>query len=351
MKKGTSILLILLLSMMIVPLIHAVDISLSKTSYNPSETLQVEITGSFTSLKSENILIYEGDTPRSQPVISGLTKQGSIYYFYAVLPTQQGNYSLRIKDAQYIESGQTKSDTITKEFTIKQTNQSHLQINPGFIITSEDFEIKVRSLNSNQEISTAFSGITDSYSLIEEVQKTLEFSIISAEYGKSILTIGSYSIPVFMIEKIQQTNTTDTTNQSSQDNQTTNNPPPNLENLNETEIQEYIEELGETESLSCYEIGRVCLVNQECEGETVAALETACCIGDCVEKKESNSRGMIIGIVLLILIIGFVGFMYWKSKKKQKPKTTDEILKEKSGEFQERMRDKTGEVSGSLGKI
>ena len=43
--------------------------------------------------------------------------------------------------------------------------------------------------------------------------------------------------------------------------------------------------------------------------------------------------------------------MFWKAKKRQKPKSTSEILKEKSNQFQERMREKTGEeLTGSLRK-
>ena len=55
MKKEITLLLIILL----MPLISAIDIELSKTDYTPSETLQAEITGSFISLRLENILIYE----------------------------------------------------------------------------------------------------------------------------------------------------------------------------------------------------------------------------------------------------------------------------------------------------
>ena len=350
----------LLLSMIIVltilPTILAIDITLSKTSYNPQETLQAEITGSFTSLNIENILIYEGETPRSQPVISDLTKQGNIYYFYAVLPNEQGNFSLKIKDAEYLESGQTKTDTITKEFKIQQstTNQSLLQINPGFIVTSNDFEIKVKALNSNQDITATLNSQSQSMLLIEEVQNTFEFSIVPSEFGKSNLVIGSYVIPVFIIEKTQPTDESDTINQSAPDtNQSITNQSIIIDDLNETELEEYLEDLGETDSLSCYDIGRVCLVNQECEGEKVASLEGSCCIGDCVEEEEGGGMGMIIGIILLVVVILFVGFMYWKSKKKQKPKSTNEILKEKGDKFEERMGERraTGEVSKSLGKI
>jgi len=344
MKKEISLLLIILL----MPLVAAVDIQLSKTDYTPSETLQAEITGSFISLGLENILIYEENTPRSQPVISDLTKQGNIYYFYAVLPNQQGNYSLKIENVEYTEAGVKKTDTITKEFTI-QSNQSALQINPGFVLTSEDFSVKVKALLSNQDITADFNGVSQNLSLIEDVQKNLEFSVSNLA-GNYDLKINTYTIPVFIIEKIiindtiiNQTNQTTTINQT---NQTID-----FSDLNETEIEEYIEDLGNTESLSCYDFGRVCLVNQKCEGEEVASLEGSCCIGECIEEKKSGSTGIIIGIILLIIVIGVVGFMFWKAKKRQKPKSTPEILKEKSAQFQERMREKTGEeLTGSLRK-
>lgn len=62
MKKSISLLFVLLL---VIPAISAVDIKLSKASYQPQETLQAEITGNFVSLANENILIYEQNTPRS----------------------------------------------------------------------------------------------------------------------------------------------------------------------------------------------------------------------------------------------------------------------------------------------
>ena len=343
----------LLLSLMIVPFIEAIDITLSKQNYNPQETLQAEITGNFISLKSENILIYEENTPRSQPVISDLTKQGNIYYFYAILPSQQGNYSLKVEDSQYIESEETKTDTITKTFSIMQTNQSLLQINPGFILTSEDFSINLKSLNSNQEITTNFNQESQNISLIEDVQNNLEFSV-EGLFGKQELKLGPYTIPIFIIEKTEPNliNDSEQTQNQSIQNQSNQSLITELSELSEIELEEYIEELGETESLSCYDIGRICLVNQECIGEKVASLEGSCCIGECIEKKEEGS-GMLIGIILLVVVVGIVGFMYWKSKKKQKPKSTNEILKEKSGEFQERMREKVGgdEVTKSLGKV
>lgn len=341
MKKSISLLFILLL---VIPVISAVEIKLSKTSYYPQETLQAEITGNFISLANDNLLIYEQNTPRSQPVISDLTKQGEIYYFYAILPNQEGNFLLKIENAKYTELGVEKTTTITKEFTIIRTNASFLQVNPGFVKTTTDFSIKVKALNSNQNINTIFNQQSQNFSLIEDMQKTLSFSI-SGLTGKSDLKIDSYTIPVFIIEKTDLNITL-----INQTNQTNINQTMNISDLNKTQITDYIQNLGETESLSCYDIGKICLDNQECDGETIPSLEGSCCIGNCIEESGSHT-GTIIGIVLLIIVILFVGFIYWKSKKKQKPKSTDEILKDKEKQFQERMKEQSHEVIGSLGKV
>lgn len=338
MKK--RVLPIILLILLTINLISAIDIKLSKTSYQPQETLQAEITGNFISLTNENILIYEQNTPRSQPVISDLTKQGDIYYFYAILPNQQGNFSLKIENAKYTESGVEKTTAIVKEFKIIKTNTSSLQINPGFVKTSNDFSIKVKALNSNQDINAVFNQQSQNLSLIEDMQKTISFSI-SSLIGKYDLKINSYTIPVFIIEKTIINNTLVNQTNINQTNQTTNETKINIINKTDDEIK----------SLYCSEFGKECGDNEKCDVEIKPSLDSgSCCPGNCVEVGKSHT-GTIIGIVLLIIVILFVGFIYWRSKKKQKPKSTDEILKDKEKQFQERMQEQGSEVIGKLGKV
>jgi len=346
MKKSISLLFVLLL---VIPAISAIEIKLSKASYQPQETLQAEITGNFISLTNENLLIYEQNTPRSQPVISDLTKQGNIYYFYAILPNQQGNFSLKIENARYTESGVEKTTAIVKEFTIIKTNTSSLQINPGFVKTSTDFSIKIKALNSNQDINAVFNQQSQNLSLIEDMQKTISFPI-SGLIGKYDLKINSYTIPVFIIEKTIINNTLVNQTNQTNINQTNFTQGINFSNLNKTEIKDYIENLGNTDSLSCSDIGKICLDNQECDGQTTPSLEGSCCIGNCIEENVSHT-GTIIGIIILVIVVLFVGFIYLKSKKRQKPKSTDEILKDKEKEFQKRMQEQGSEVIGKLGKV
>ena len=193
--------LFILAFFLIIPGLLALDVSLSKTSYQPQETLQAEITGNFINpLTIENIFLYKEGVPRPTPVISDLAKFKNTYYVYLVLPNQEGNFSIRIENAKYTEAGMEKTDTIIKEFEIKKTNQSVLQINPGFVITDKDFSIKVKSLYSNQDISLIFNGETKNISLIEDSEESVKFSVINAG-EENILKVNDYEIPVFIFSK------------------------------------------------------------------------------------------------------------------------------------------------------
>tara|TARA_Y100000034_G_C6903813_1_gene418809 strand:- start:486 stop:1553 length:1068 start_codon:yes stop_codon:yes gene_type:complete len=348
-----SLTLVLLIALTI-NFISAVEIILSKEDYQPRETLQVEITGNFIDvLTKENILLYEQGTPRSQPVISDLIKQSDTYYFYAVLPNTQNNFSLKIENARYTEAGEEKTETIVKDFKIKTTNDSVLQINPAVIKTSDDFSIKIKSLYKNQDISTSFEDQEESFSLVEDNEKTIVFSIANIDAGDYDLIINDYTIPVFIIKTTIENETEE--NETEETNQTipgTNvSKPEDFSELTEEEVEEYIEDLGETEAKSCSDIGFKCEDDEECDGETVSSKDGNCCLGKCEEEKE-RSFGWVWGILILLILGGGVAFFYLKSKRRIKPKSTDEILEDKQKKFNQRMENKPGEETrGSLGKI
>jgi len=334
MKKEISLFILILF---IIPTILAVNIDLSKQSYDPQETLQAEITGNFISLTNANILIYKKDAVHSTPVISDLTKQSGVYYFYAILPNQEANYSIKIEGAQYIESGQTKTDTITQEFTIKKTNNSILQINPGFVKTSEDFSIKITSLNNNQDVSAELesTGEIQSFSIIQDIEKTASFTIPTTT-GKTNLKINDYNIPVFVIGTSQEPET-----EKNQTSNETTEPEPKiseqeLENLTEQEIQ----------ALHCSDFGRQCEDNEKCSGQTKTSLEGPCCVGECEEKKDRNYGWMFGILIVAVLIIIFI--LILKIKKRTRSKSTEEILADKAKKFTKRMgKQVTGNVSKS----
>ena len=81
MKKSVFLLLLIVGLVSSIGSILAVEMVLSKNSYQPQELLQAEITGNFFSLTLDNIFIFKGDKLHSEPVIKDLTKQNNIYYF------------------------------------------------------------------------------------------------------------------------------------------------------------------------------------------------------------------------------------------------------------------------------
>lgn len=338
MKKE---LLIFILLMLIIQTTSAIEIKLSKESYQPMETLQAEITGNFIdTLTINNLFLYKENVPRTMPSVSGLTKYGNVYYAYMILPNQEGNFSIKIENAKYTEAGVQKTQAIVKDFTVKTTNQSVLQINPGFVRTSGDFSVKIKSLYENQDVSATFNGQTTNFSLNEDSEKTATF-LIENLAGKTSLKINSYNIPVFIIEKTEINQTTgNQTNLNQTSNQTTGNQTKiNVSNLTEEEV----------ESLHCTDFGEKCDDNEECSGETQSSLEGPCCVGECIEKKERNY--VWIGILIIVIVLAAIIFFYLKSRKRMKPKSTEEILESKRKRFDERMKGDSEEVSRRLGRI
>ena len=412
-KKEILIILFLFTLILALPSILASSIQLSKDSYQPQETLQAQITGNFISLTSSEIKIYKQGAVHENPVLSGLTKQDDVYYFYALLPSQEGNYTLKIQDGQNI---------LTQDFAIQHTNASYLSINPGFIETDKDFSINIKSLGGDSTITTTFQGDTENYSLIQDSEKTLYFSVSNST--DNTLTINDYNIPVFIttprsnsslitefsdlvfipyllnatvvsgnnylfkinLENLGDSNITNIS-LSSDINASFDTPIipildskdsvqisttifiPNQNNFSGNLIADYdnnqvelpvsfevttnqsdvdLSGTSQTESLSCTQIGTICLDTQQCNGNITASLEGACCIGSCTDI-PTTSYTTYIGILLAVILIGIIGYFYLKMKKKQVPKSTNEMLEEKSKRFKDRMNG--NEVSGNLGNI
>jgi hypothetical protein len=404
----------------------AIDLTISKDNYYPEETLQAEITGNFITLSQENIAIYEEGIPRPNPVISDLTKQDNIYYFYAILPNKEGNFSIAIENAEYISSGELKKDRIIKNFTIKKSNQTYLSINPGFVLASKDFSIKIKSPYLNQRISATLEATNQSKSinLIESDEKTLDFSILGISHNRTNIKIGNYNIPIFIIKNIilpgnealifspQELIATvipgenyffqisienfgdknisnirlinsmnaivnpDTidllkrgerkiinltipvssniiNNLSGEISAEYGNKSNKLEvfftitqnntdiNLNGTTI---------TQDLSCTGRGKICVYPENCSKEKTASLEGPCCLGDCSIPKPPADYGWVFGLILLIILGLIAYFLIKRARKKQKIKTSDEILDEKSKKFEIRMNP-SKEVSGKLDRV
>lgn len=417
--------LIILLVLILSPFISALEIKLSKDSYQPGETLQAEIAGNFVSLKNENILIYKEGIPRSNPVISDLVYQDGTYYFYAILPKQEGNFSLRIQESDYFVDEEINSKDIVKNFTIQKTNQSVLSINPGFVFTDKDFFINLKSLESNQNVYLNLEASQESknVTLIEGIETPLEFSISNLEPMKTYLLINNYKIPVFITKEGNKTSITEYTDMVFYPSEISgtllagnsyyyeikifNTGEKNLTNIklfNDLDLDLSLETISSLKTKSyvkinftitpektieilsgkisavldnknitlpisfkitekssdvnlttgsqidCNDIGRQCKENEEvCNGVIRESKQGQCCLGNCVTLTQASSNGLYIGIGIFLAVVIILFYLYKRIIKKQKPKTTEEFLRERTDEYRERLRGR--EVNKKLDRV
>jgi len=200
--KKIGVLLFILLTFQ---LVSAAEIELTKEVYHPGEVLQAEIIGAFPDgIILENLGLFREDQVHKTPTDSDITLDEGIYKYYATLPFIEGNFSLKLQNTKYFIGYETLEGDVVKEFKIEKTNESYLSIDKGFIITRNDFEVKVRGINGIQDVDAEFeaTGETKEIRLITNQEKIIFFSIDGIEnFTKSNLKINDYDIPVYVYPK------------------------------------------------------------------------------------------------------------------------------------------------------
>ncbi len=194
--------LILLSFLLLTSLASAVTIN-TKETYSPGETLIAEIQGNFISpLQDKQIYFYEGRIPL--PLLFDIGKFQDKYYLYALLPIQETNLSLVIKDANYIEATKEHKQDLMKNFSVSG-NLVDFSVSPGFVITNQDFEIKVQSISKAVTVSTDFLGKQEQVYVSDSAIKKIKFPIQEnstlTELKISTDSI-SYTIPVLVVSNI-----------------------------------------------------------------------------------------------------------------------------------------------------
>lgn len=193
--------IIILILLLILPLVSAVNLNI-KDSYKPGETLLGTVEGNFlVQLTQENFYFY---SDRSQiPLIFDLAKIQDKYYFYALLPVEERNYSLVIKDASFFENGKEQHQDIEKNFSVKG-NVSDFSVYPGFLIMRNDSSVYAESLNSPLIVSAKFLNSSQSVNVPIAQKKKIIFSPAGvSEFSVSAIELSAlstkYSIPVAII--------------------------------------------------------------------------------------------------------------------------------------------------------
>lgn len=324
MKKVLLVILLLTL-----PLFSAVEFDM-KTNFSQGETLMARVSGNFLeSVFKENIFFYRGHV--KIPVEYDIAKIDEEYYIYALLEGKSpDNYSVALEDVKYTKGTEVVEEDIIKNFTI--TNETaDFSINPGFIITSENFSIEVQNLKDYQitikidENRTETEGgffsffFSDSDSgdnsvIVKSGEiKDIEFGLGNeTSFRKILLSTESleYEIPVYaFVSQIQDEESEEEQNASAEEEE------EQEEETNETKEKEIIEATTKT----CAEAkGTICKSDEKCNITPIQAKDATCCpeTGTCEQIKKSNT-GKIIGWGLLVLIFIII---IWFAKKTAKTK-------------------------------
>lgn len=140
MKRIIALIFILFL----LPLASAVQFDM-KENFSQGETFMAKVSGNFVQpITEENIFFYRGHV--RVPMDFNLAKINDDFYIYAqLLGKESNNYSLQIKEVEYMQAGQTSEEDLVKNFSIN-SEIADFSIDPGFLQTDKDFSIKVQNL-------------------------------------------------------------------------------------------------------------------------------------------------------------------------------------------------------------
>ncbi|MDO8468033.1 MAG: hypothetical protein Q7S56_03765 [Nanoarchaeota archaeon] len=201
---NSKVLFLLISLTLSLSLISAVDFSI-KPEYKQGETLIAKLSANFINPPlPENIYFYRNYVRVS--IEPHLIKINDDYYLWAILPENNANYSVQVKDATYKEGTQTKSDVIVANFTISNKT-SLFSVTPGVIYTNDTFDITVQNLAPTQiEVKSLNSNLTLTLSLKSGDSGKFAFSPSDFEKNKLLnLTLSSgndeYEIPVYVYGK------------------------------------------------------------------------------------------------------------------------------------------------------
>ena len=185
----------LVLILLLIPLVYAQDLSLSKEIYYPQETFQAEVF--MENLNNQDISVLNSlNFPSSIGV--NLNKISNAHYFisFNIPETTPGIYTLKIKETQ-------------KQFEIKPKKTRVFSISPAFIkYTSQDKTIqKIIITNHNTQPETveitSDSVIPSINSITLPLKSSKSFFVkldtTQTKNSLAILSIADYNIPIWFI--------------------------------------------------------------------------------------------------------------------------------------------------------
>ncbi|MBS3100319.1 hypothetical protein J4463_03860 [Candidatus Pacearchaeota archaeon] len=199
-KLGASVILVLLL----ISFSQALSIITSKDSFSKGGTFFATLKGNILEpITKEDIGFFKAHV--LTPVDYGVANINNTYYIWAVLPYNEGNMSLRIKDVYFKEGNEIKTQDIEKSFVITN-NTAVFYAKPGLFIGSKNFILTLHN-NLDNDITASYSLESVSGSTFVPAQDDKEITISTSQISettitKLVLSSGSesYGLPMYIIK-------------------------------------------------------------------------------------------------------------------------------------------------------
>ena len=168
-----------------------------KEVYDPEETMIIEISGNILEpIFREDVEFKRGHV--GIPLDYDIKKLEDKYYLWAIVPRNEGNYTLVVNDISTTIEGKVDSVDYEKDFAVLG-NLSDYYVKPGFVYAREDFEI-VAWLNEDLDKEIEVEFVEDENVILKPGENKLEFSIKDIkETGLISLMVGKYSIPSYVV--------------------------------------------------------------------------------------------------------------------------------------------------------
>lgn len=196
MKRGIICGLVILTFTLLITGVSAISSDL-KASYEKGETMIGEISGEIL----ENIRPEQVEFKRSHiavPVKYDIKKLADKYYIWAIAPNNENNYSLVIKDISTTVNGKVEQIDFMHNFSVSG-NLTDYSIEPGFMLTKEDFNIAVQ-LNEDLEKEINIDFPEQRSFMLKPGKNIIKFSISGiGESEFKRINIGKYSMPAYLI--------------------------------------------------------------------------------------------------------------------------------------------------------
>src|SRR3989344_701381 len=190
----------ILLLILILPFSSAIVTDL-RENYSPKETMIVKIAGAFSEpIKEENVEIKRNNVV--MPVEYGIVKIATNYYYWAIAPNEENNYTLSIKDT-HLTNGSIEN--YKKDFKVVGDEEKY-SVSPGAVTSSGNFSIDL-NVNGDEPVSIGIS-FPNQYEKVFDIGKSeIEFNFKDFKNGGLyFINIGEYRIPVYIAKEIKEVN-------------------------------------------------------------------------------------------------------------------------------------------------